>query len=120
MGTKTSTGQKALYAAYAGDSRATKNKAKRIARHVKKHPNDRQSAIQAPGSKLTHDKRTPLQAKVERAVTHHTLFGIAKKESAGKSIGRDLSTKASRKPYLMTSADRAAALKKNAAVKKAA
>lgn len=93
MAQKTSPAKKARYAAYASGSVAAKNKAKKIARHLKKHPGDKQAAAQKPGARagMTHDKRTPGEAALGRATAHFALFG-----RGVKTEGRDLSTAAAR------------------------
>lgn len=95
---KSSTAKKNAYSRYETEGRAEKNKKAKIARHMKNHPNDAQSATRKPGASAgkAHEKRTPLEAAVIRVSNHELLFGREK----GRIKGRDLSTKASREKFL--------------------
>lgn len=104
MSLKTSAAQKANYSRYKTENRASKNKAAKIARHMKSHPNDGQSSAQRAGARagFSNDRLDPLFSKVDRAVMHEALFG-----SKVKVNGRDLSTAVARKE-LMKPAKKAA------------
>lgn len=52
MAKKTTAAQKARFSAYSGDGRREKNRAAKLARHVKAHPEDAQSK-KAVGRKLS-------------------------------------------------------------------
>ena len=97
MSLKTSAAQKANYSRYKTENRAAKNKAAKLARHMKANPDDGQSKAQRAGSRagFSHDRVDPMVSKVDRAVAHELLFG-----NKVKVIGRDLSTSASRKDVL--------------------
>lgn len=71
MSKKTSASKKANYAAYQAKSTAAKNKTAKLVRHLKKHPNDAQSASNAPSrcaGKHNHTPRTQFEARVRRSL----------------------------------------------------
>ena len=70
MANKTSAAQKLCYSRYRSESRKDKNKAAKLARHLKKHPNDLQSAnrVTPPTAGKDHIKRTPLEAATIRSM----------------------------------------------------
>jgi hypothetical protein len=80
MSTKVSAARKARYASYAGNSTAAKNKVIKLARHMKKHPNDAQSLAQKPGARagISHEKRSPAEAAMNRYISHQASFGHLK------------------------------------------
>ena len=83
MAKKTSERKKANYAAYQAKGTARINKEAKLARHAKKHPNDRQSAMRAkPTCAGVHkEKRSPLTKRVKAAVAHHLQFGNPTKKA---------------------------------------
>ena len=113
MGTKSSTGQKAQYSAYAGDNRAIKNAARKLARHIKAHPGDAQAANTSyvPENKGKFvDHKSQFATRLDRAVNHDTLFGSTK----NRVVGRDLSTPSARAKFT-ASAKKAPSITKKAA-----
>lgn len=70
MSKKTSASAKARYSIYEASGTAAKNKAAKIARHLKKHPEDAQSASRAKStcSGKSHEKRTQLECQIRRSI----------------------------------------------------
>lgn len=73
---KTSAAAKANFGRYKTESRKSVNSELKLATHMKKHPNDSQSSkrVKPASAGKTHDKRTQLEASVER-MTRTGAFG---------------------------------------------
>ena len=76
MAKKTSATQKANYVRYNTECRAETNKKIKVARHMKKHPNDAQSAARKPGARagMSHERVNPVITAMERAAKHDAQF----------------------------------------------
>lgn len=70
MAKKTSANAKASYARYESENRAETNKKVKIARHLAKHPEDKQTQERktTKGSGRAHTKNTPLEAQIKRSL----------------------------------------------------
>ena len=68
MAKKKSYKGKKQYAAYANEGRSQKNKARKLAKHLKKHPNDAQSAKMA--GKTLSMRKAPMGGQAPEAKTY--------------------------------------------------
>lgn len=79
---KSSAGQKAARDAYNMTARREKNKTAKIARHMKKHPDDVQSKNRVKpvtAGRSQEVKRTPFEARLARKAKHAaSMFGKSK------------------------------------------
>lgn len=69
--------KKDRFTSYKANNTAAKNKVKKLVRHLNSHPDDAQSRSRkkTSGSGRSHEKNTPLQAKMARYMRHISRFG---------------------------------------------
>lgn len=85
----TSASKKANYAAYKAKSTGAKNKAAKLARHLKKHPNDSQSASKASSRCSGQNQvspRTPFEARVRRSLKTGAFGPGTPAKTTGKPV----------------------------------